>query len=136
MDCCVAPDELARYLPRLNDLLRKKGFAHLRPADVQDQVGQLKALVDLCHIHGIAVIADVGYNHGGRTFDDQSMRFFDRPANHQWWDRDSYFVARDRWAGGRIFHYSPDDVRQFLIDNPRMYIEEFHVDELRYDEVR
>jgi 1,4-alpha-glucan branching enzyme len=135
MDCCVAPDELAGYLPRLNALLRKKGFADLDPADVQDQVGQLKALIDLCHINGIAVIADVVYNHGGGPFDEQSMRFFDRPANHEWWDRDSYFVAGDGWAGGRIFDYSADDVRQFLIDNARMYLDEFHIDGLRYDEV-
>src|SRR5260370_4970956 len=81
MDYCVQPNELPYYLARLNALLRKKGFPDLTARDVQDQIGQLKALVDLCHIHALAVIADVVYNHGGGPFDEQSMRFFDRPWN-------------------------------------------------------
>jgi 1,4-alpha-glucan branching enzyme len=135
MDYCVAPNELEYYLPRLNALLRKKGFADLVPANVQDQIGQLKVLVDLCHIHGLAVIGDVVYNHGGGPFDDQSMRFFDRPWNREWWDRDNYFIAGDGWAGGRIFDYATDEVRAFLIDNAKMYFDVFHFDGLRYDEV-
>jgi hypothetical protein len=58
----------------------------------------LKALVDLGHVYGLAVIGDVVYNHGGGPFDDQSMRFFDRPWNREWWDRDSYFIAGDGLA--------------------------------------
>ena len=41
-------------------------------------MNQLKALVDLCHIHGLAVILDVVYNHAGGDFGDQSLYFFDR----------------------------------------------------------
>ena len=41
-------------------------------------MNQLKALMDLCHIHGLAVILDVVYNHAGGDFGDQSLYFFDR----------------------------------------------------------
>ena len=35
----------------------------------------------MCHVHGIAVIFDVVYNHAGGGFDDHSMWFFDRAPN-------------------------------------------------------
>lgn len=39
---------------------------------------QFKAFIDICHLYGIAVIADVVYNHVSAGFDDQSIEFFDR----------------------------------------------------------
>ena len=41
-------------------------------------MNQLKALIDLCHVHGLAVILDVVYNHAGGDFGDESLYFFDR----------------------------------------------------------
>lgn len=135
MDYCVPTQELGNYLPRINSMLRAKGKSELKADHLRDQRDQLKALVDLCHLYGLAVIGDVVYNHAGGPFDDYSMRFFDRPGNRQWWDPDSYFTAGDGWAGGRIFDYGADEVRSFLIDNAIMYLEDFHFDGLRYDEV-
>jgi 1,4-alpha-glucan branching enzyme len=135
MDYALHPDELGPYLGRVNALLRKKGLAELEAEDLRSQVNQLKALVDLCHVHGLAVILDVVYNHAGGPFDDQSMRFFDRPGNHQWWDPDSYFIGGDGWAGGRIFDYGSAEVRQFLLDNARLFLDEYHADGFRFDEV-
>ena len=63
------------------------------------------------------------------------MRFFDRPSNHEWWDSDSYFIGGPGWAGGAIFDYGADEVRQFLIDNAKLFLDEYHVDGVRYDEV-
>jgi 1,4-alpha-glucan branching enzyme len=135
MDYAVAPQDLGEYLPRINAMLRAKGKNELTAEHLRDQRDQLKALVDLCHLYGLAVIGDVVYNHAGGPFDDQSMRFFDRPWNREWWDPDSYFVAGAGWAGGRVFNYDVDEVRSFLIDNAIMYLEDFHFDGLRYDEV-
>jgi 1,4-alpha-glucan branching enzyme len=135
MDYAVASDQLGPYLIRVNDLLRRKGRSEVQQENLLTQEDQLKALVDLCHVYGIAVVLDVVYNHAGGPFDDQSLRFFDRPANHEWWDPDCYFLGGDGWAGGRVFDYGRDDVRQFLIDNGRRLIDEFHVDGFRYDEV-
>ena len=43
-------------------------------------MNQLKALVDLCHVYGLAVLLDVVYNHAGGDFGDQSLYFFDRQS--------------------------------------------------------
>ncbi|MBI3463004.1 MAG: 1,4-alpha-glucan branching protein, partial [Planctomycetes bacterium] len=135
MDYALAPEELEPYLQRVNALLRKKGRSELHAEDLHSQVNQLKAMIDLCHVYGLAVILDVVLNHAGGPFDDQSMRFFDRPWNREWWDPDSYFIGGDGWAGGRIFDYGADEVRQFLIDNAKLFLDEFHADGFRYDEV-
>lgn len=39
-------------------------------------MNQLKALVDLSHLYGLAVILDVVYNHAGGEFGDHSLYFF------------------------------------------------------------
>ncbi|TPQ28551.1 1,4-alpha-glucan branching protein [Bradyrhizobium guangdongense] len=135
MDYCVPPANLGAYLSRINAMLGAKGKPPLSIEELWDQRDQLKAMVDLCHLYGLAVIGDVVYNHAGGPLDPQSMRFFDRPWNHEWWDPDSYFVAGEGWAGGRIFDYATDEVRAFLIDNAIMYLDDFHFDGLRYDEV-
>jgi 1,4-alpha-glucan branching enzyme len=135
MDYALPPEDLGPYLQRVNALLRKKGQSELRAEDLYRQVNQLKAMIDLCHVYGLAVILDVVFNHAGGPFDDQSMRFFDRPWNREWWDPDSYFIGGDGWAGGRIFDYGADEVRQFLIDNARLFLDEFQADGFRYDEV-
>jgi 1,4-alpha-glucan branching enzyme len=135
MDYALAPGELAPYVDRVNELLRQRGHGEIRTEQLDSQVNQLKALIDLCHVYGIAVILDVVYNHAGGPFDEQSMRFFDQPANREWWEPDAYFTGGLGWAGGRIFDYSAAEVRAFLIDNARMLIDEFHVDGFRYDEV-
>jgi 1,4-alpha-glucan branching enzyme len=135
MDYAVDPAELAPYLERVNALLRKKGRSELRERDLRSQVNQLKALVDLCHVYGLAVILDAVYNHAGGPFDLGSLRFFEWPANREWWDPDVYFLGGPGWAGGRIFDFSADGVRAFLIENARHFLEEFHADGFRYDEV-
>ncbi len=135
MDYAVRSDELAPYLAQANRLLRQKGFTEIDVVHLLTQENQLKALVDLCHVCGLAVALDVVYNHAGGPFDDQSMRFLERPANHEWWDPDAYFIGGDGWAGGRIFDYARDEARQLLIDNARWFLEEFHADGFRYDEV-
>ena len=135
MDYAVPPDELAPYLAEANRLLRQKGQPGLDAVHLLTQESQLKALVDVCHVYGLAVVLDVVYNHAGGPFDDQSMRFLERPASHEWWDPDVYFIGGNGWAGGRVFDYARDDVRQFLIDNATWLLEEFHVDGFRYDEV-
>ena len=135
MDYALAPEEVGPYLDRINTLLRKRGHEELRPEHLRTQVDQLKAMVDLCHVYGLAVVFDVVYNHAGGPFDAQSMRFLDQPALQAWWDADAYFIGGAGWAGGRIFNYEKSEVRQFLIDNARLLLDEYHADGFRYDEV-
>lgn len=124
---------LARYLVEANRLLDAVGAARLSLADLRPGPNQLKAVVDLCHLHGMAVLFDVVYNHAGGGFGDQSIYFFDRRRYRT--QKDSLYFTDQGWAGGLVFDFSNPMVRRFLIDNAAFLLREYHVDGLRYDEV-
>jgi 1,4-alpha-glucan branching enzyme len=125
---------LQRYFESVNGLLRQLGQPAYGGIDVLRGSGnQLRALVDLCHLFGIAVIFDVVYNHAGGGFDPSSLAFFDRMPEGNWNDS-LYFTAQD-FAGGQVFAYHDPGVRQFLIDNARFFVEEYRIDGYRFDEV-
>ncbi|MCW2240556.1 alpha amylase C-terminal domain-containing protein [Azospirillum canadense] len=127
------PTELDRHLATVNRLLAVAGQTAVSGKDLMSGPNQLKCLVDLCHIHGIAVILDVVYNHAGGDFGDRSLYFYDR----QWQgdDERSLYFGHPGWAGGKVFAYGQAPVRQFLIDNATFYLDEFHADGFRYDEI-
>lgn len=132
---------LSAHLANINDLLSAKGFPLLSLQDITPGPGQLKALVDLCHVYGIAVVFDVVYNHAGgfsadnNLPDDECLYYWDRAVNHGDNNDSLYFTDQDRGTGGLSFALWKNDVRQFLINNARYYIGEFHVDGFRYDEI-
>jgi 1,4-alpha-glucan branching enzyme len=135
----VAAD-LPGYLQTANALLAAKGKDALRLADVQSGTGQLKALVDLCHVHGIAVMLDVVYNHAGGfsvdgAFDDACLYYMDRAKNLGNNNDSLYFTDQDRGTGGLAFALWNEDVCSFLHDNAKAYLQEYHVDGFRYDEI-
>jgi 1,4-alpha-glucan branching enzyme len=133
MDYCVGPAELPVYLDRVNALLANRGCDPLTAAQLTGQVNQLKAFVDLCHLYGLAVLPDVVYNHAGGNLDDESLDYFNRPANPD--EANSIYFSTGREAGGKVFNYAEPEVRQFLIDNARMFLDEYHVDGFRFDQV-
>jgi len=126
---------MGRYLESVNQLLYdiNPGLEPYRPRDIQGTANQLKVLIDLCHLHGIAVLMDVVYNHAGGDFGDGGIYFFDRRANDSQ-NNSLYFTDRG-WAGGLVFAYWNDKVKQFLIDNATFWLREYHCDGFRYDEV-
>jgi 1,4-alpha-glucan branching enzyme len=126
---------LGGYLATINRLLGAKGFPPLSLADIASGPAQLKAMVDLCHVYGIAVAFDVVYNHaGGFEGDDQSLYFWDRAADTSDNNQSLYFTNMS-FAGGLAFALWNNDVREFIIHSASYYIEEFHVDGFRYDEI-
>jgi 1,4-alpha-glucan branching enzyme len=133
MDYCVDPTQLAPYLKKVNDLLAKKNCPPLAANRLTGQMNQFKVFVDLCHLHGIAVIVDVVYNHAGGNFDPQSIDYFDFPPNPD--KTNSIYFSPNDWAGGRMFAFSKPDVQGFLIENAKMFLQEYHADGIRYDEV-
>ena len=133
MDYSVPPEDLDPYLKRANELLAARNKSPLTREQLKGQVHQLKALIDICHVYGIGVIIDVVYNHAGGGFDDQSLYFFDRAVKHS--NNDSLYFTDQGWAGGLVFAYWKKGVRQFLIDNAKFFVEEYHIDGIRYDEV-
>ncbi len=139
MDYCVDPADpafAARYLPRINALLAARGQPPKGVAELSSHVNQFKLFVDVCHLYGLAVIADVVFNHAGGAFNDESIDFFDRPANPGDGNNLYFNVFGASWAGGRVFNYNSDGVCAFLIENLRVLLGEYRMDGVRYDEVR
>lgn len=133
-DYFIPDAQLGWRLASLNRMLEQFGQRPLTTADLSPGVNQLKCLIDLCHLHGIAVIFDLVYNHAGGGFDDRSIWFYDRQRTDN--QNNSLFFTDRGWAGGQIFAYWNDGVSQFLIDNARFFLTEFRIDGIRYDEVR
>jgi 1,4-alpha-glucan branching enzyme len=130
------PADLPGYLTKINDLLAARQQAALNLADIQTAPSQLKVLVDLCHVYGIAVAFDVVYNHaGGFSNDDNCIFYFDRMPNNNNNNDSLYCTDQDRGTGGLAFAMWNNDICQFLLDNARYYIENFHADGFRYDEI-
>ena len=128
------PARLQRYFDQTNAILRNAGQpAYGSIGVLRDSDDQLRALIDVCHVHGIGVVFDVVYNHAGGGFDDNSMWFFDRAPTGD--NNNSLYFTDQGWAGGLVFAYWNNDVRQYLIDNARFLYEEYRIDGLRFDEV-
>ncbi len=134
------PAALTGYLGTINSLLSGRNLPPLALQDITPGPAQLKALVDLSHVYGIAVVFDVVYNHaGGFTvngkLDDNCIYYWDRAKNVGNNNDSLYFTDQDRGTGGLSFALWKNDVCQFLVNNALYYIGEFHVDGFRYDEI-
>ena len=84
---------------RSTELLDARGAARYRVDDLHGEMNQLKALVDLAHLHGLAVVLDLVYNHAGGDFGDESLYFFDRQETGGGHRNSLYFT--DKGTRGR-----------------------------------
>jgi 1,4-alpha-glucan branching enzyme len=134
MDFGVPDADLAPYLVELNRQLENRGLSPYRAEDLRGEMNQLKALIDLSHIHRLALILDVVYNHAGGDFGDESMYFMDRQSTQGGNGNSLYFSERGH-AGGLVFDFGKSEVRSFLIENARFFLDEYRVDGFRYDQV-
>lgn len=83
----------------------------------------MKAFIDAAHGHGLMVLLDVVYNHfgpDGNYLPLLAPEFFD-PDRHTPW--------------GAAIAYEKLPVRQFFIENALYWLEEFHLDGLRFDAI-
>jgi 1,4-alpha-glucan branching enzyme len=147
---------LVRHLATINRLLAAKGFVPMTLADITPAVAQMRAMVDLLHIYGIAVVFDVVYNHAGgwaQTYavpealapggvlhgDDYSLYFWDRALNTDasgdYDNNQSLYFTNQGFVGGLSFALWNQDVRGFLRNNALGHLQELHADGFRYDEI-
>lgn len=85
----------------------------------------LKALVNVCHAKGLAVLLDVVYNHFG-------------PAGNYLGTFGPYLTEayKTPWgAAVNLDHQGSHEVRRFFIDNALMWLRDYHFDGLRLDAV-
>jgi maltooligosyltrehalose trehalohydrolase len=82
-----------------------------------------KRFVDACHTRGLGVVLDVVYNHLG-----PSGAYLDRFG--------PYFAGANIWGPSlNLDGPHSEEVRRYVIDNAKMWLEDFHVDGLRLDAV-
>ena len=136
-DYCVDEAEAVHYLPLVNGLRARMGLAQVDASFLASHCNQLKVVIEICHLHRVAVLFDVVYNHVNKdvpgpngvesiwnfeqwniTRDHESYMFSDQDYNGPCWDIDWKVAAR-----------------QYLIDNAGFFLREYHVDGFRYDEV-
>ena len=134
MDLAVEDAALPAYLESLNQLLDAKGAPRYRVDDLRGEMNQLKALVDLAHLHGLAIVLDLVYNHAGGDFGDESLYFFDRQDTSPGHRNSLYFTDKGH-AGGLVFDFGKPEVRDFLIQNAKFFLDEYRVDGFRHDQV-
>jgi maltooligosyltrehalose trehalohydrolase len=80
--------------------------------------------VDTAHTHGIAVLLDVVYNHLG-TIGERLLKAF----------APNYFSTKHTTEWGAAVNFDDDaaEVRLFILENVRYWIQEFHLDGYRID---
>ena len=107
---------------------RNWGYDGVLPYAAQNTYGGphgLARLVDAAHAAGIAVLLDVVYNHYG-------------PEGNYLDEFGTYFTDEYKTPWGRAINFDQrgsDPVRRFVLDNVRMWLDEFHLDGLRLDAV-
>lgn len=95
--------------------------------------GGLKELVKQAHRHDIGVILDVVYNHFGPS--DLDLWQFDGWSPEEGKGGIYFFNdwrAATPWGDSRP-DYGRGEVRSFIFDNAMMWLEDYHMDGLRYD---
>jgi malto-oligosyltrehalose trehalohydrolase len=108
---------------------RNWGYDGVLPFAPDSRYGRpedLKALVQAAHARGIMIFLDVVYNHfgpEGNYLHAYAKPFFTERHKTPWGDA----IAFDGAAG--------DTVRSFFIHNALYWLEEFHLDGLRFDAV-
>ncbi|CAD5995905.1 malto-oligosyltrehalose trehalohydrolase [Agreia sp. COWG] len=84
-----------------------------------------RRLVDACHERGLGVIQDVVYNHLGPSGNYLGSY---GPYEHE--------AAGTTWGNAiNLDGHGSTEVRRFVLDNARMWFDEYHVDGLRLDAV-
>ncbi|HXU73855.1 MAG TPA: malto-oligosyltrehalose trehalohydrolase [Polyangia bacterium] len=83
----------------------------------------LKRLIDACHARGLTFLLDVVYNHFG-------------PEGNYVGEYAPYFTSRVHTPWGDAIDYEGErPVRDFVLDNARMWFDEYRIDGLRLDAV-
>ena len=99
------------------------GVLQFAPESAYGRPDELKSLVAAAHRRGIAVMLDVVYNHfgpEGNYLHSYAPRFFTEKHHTPW---------------GAAINFGSRVVRDFYLHNTLYWLEEFHLDGLRFDAV-
>ncbi len=102
------------------------GVLLFSPESTYGTPAELKSLVAAAHRRGIAVMLDVVYNHFGPE------------GNYLGLYSPQFFTERHHTPWGAAINFGGEDsrtVREFYVNNTLYWLNEFHLDGLRYDAV-
>lgn len=91
----------------------------------------LKSFVKAAHARGIRVLLDVVHNHYGP--DDLELWGFDNGTTPGIYFYSGSGICCTSWANRP--RYAAEGVRSYIIDNFRMWMDDFHIDGFRWDAV-
>ena len=154
-------EELNRWIPYMEELgcsavyigplfeSTSHGYDTIDYKVVDKRLGDkedFKKFVDLCHESGIKVVVDGVFNHTGREFfafkDIQENR---ENSKYRYWHKDINFGGNTCYKDGFSYaawrgHYElvnlnlyDDDVKEYLFDVIKFWIDEFDIDGIRLD---
>lgn len=110
------------------------GYNLIDPWSIESSYGtpdEFKAFIRACHERGLGVFVDVVHNHYGPS--DLDLWGFDTGGNNA----GIYFYSSPPELAESGFGPRPDysrpEVRDYILDNTRMWIEEYRVDGFRWD---
>ena len=98
-----------------------EGVAHFAPFAGYGGPADLGAFIADAHAHGIAVILDVVYNHfgpSGNYLGEYARDYFSPATDNPW---------------GQAPDFTCEPMRRYVLDNARMWFEQYGIDGLRLD---
>jgi maltooligosyltrehalose trehalohydrolase len=99
------------------------GVLQFAPESAYGRPEELKSLVTAAHARGIAVMLDVVYNHFGPE------------GNYLHLYAPQFFTEKHHTPWGAAINFDSRVVRDFYLHNTLYWLEEFHLDGLRFDAV-
>jgi 1,4-alpha-glucan branching enzyme len=93
-------------------------------------VADLLELVDAAHAAGVAVLFDVVYNHSATT-DNRYWKYDGNSAGAN--GGGEYFVNGHDTEFGSGFGLWQQEVKDFFLDNARLFLRDYRIDGLRFD---
>ena len=99
------------------------GVAHFAPFAPYGRPERLRAFVERAHALGLAVLLDVVYNHfgpSGNYLGEYAPEYFDPDVRTPW---------------GAAPNFAHPRMRRYVLDNARMWLDEYGFDGLRLDAV-
>jgi 1,4-alpha-glucan branching enzyme len=114
--------------------------ANVNATSPSQAVAEFIQLIDAAHAKGIAILRDVIYAHAGSR-ENRYWRYDGNYAGHtieidgkqERVEGGIYFVNGHHTLWGEGFALWQPEVRDFLLDNARLYLRDYRIDGLRFD---